>query len=70
VKEAVSYGVFFALVAGVLVDFNQYVLYPIPALVAVMWFVGGLIEFTVYALVARPFFASEMGPAARSERAL
>ncbi len=45
---------FFALVAGALVDLNQYVLFPIPASVALQWFAAGLIEFTCYgAIVSR-----------------
>jgi hypothetical protein len=54
VKEGLRYGVYFALVAGVLVDLNQYVLFPIPASVALQWFLGGLAEFTLYgAIVAK-----------------
>ncbi len=49
--EASRYGLFFALLAGLLVDANQYVLYPIPAWVAGVWFLGGLVEFQIYALV-------------------
>lgn len=48
VAEGVGYGVFFALMAGLLVDLNQYLLYPIPGHVAFYWFVGGLFEFSVY----------------------
>jgi len=51
VKEGIRYGVFFALVAGVLVDLNQYVLFPIPGPVALAWFLGGLAEFTLYGVV-------------------
>ncbi len=53
-KEGVGYGGFFALVAGVLVDLNQYVLFPIPGGVALRWFAAGLVEFAGYgALVSR-----------------
>jgi hypothetical protein len=51
VREGAGYGVFFALVAGVLVDLDQYVLFPIPAWLAGLWFFGGLIEFIVYGLI-------------------
>lgn len=51
VGEGVRYGVFFGLLTGVLVDFNQYVLFPIPAWLAVVWFFGGLAEFTVYGVI-------------------
>ena len=54
VAEGVLYGVFFAAVAGLLVDVNQYVLYPIPASLALTWAAGGVIEFVLYgALVSR-----------------
>ena len=52
-RDAMAYSVFFALVAGVLVDFNQYVLYPIPGWLALTWFAGGVLEFIVYGLIAR-----------------
>lgn len=42
----------FALLAGVLVDLNQYVMYPIPASLIAKWFVFGLIEFCVYGALA------------------
>ena len=51
-REGLGYGLFFALVAGLLVDLNQYVLFPIPAAVAAQWFVGGLIEFSLYGIIA------------------
>jgi len=51
VREAVGYGTFFALLAGVLVDLNQYVLFPIPGWLALLWFVGGLVEFIVYGII-------------------
>ena len=45
VREALTYGIFFGLITGILVDLNQYVLYPIHAWVAVQWFLAGLVEF-------------------------
>lgn len=42
----------FALVAGLLVDLNQYLIYPIPAWIVASWFVSGLIEFTLYGVLA------------------
>jgi hypothetical protein len=55
-REGVVYGLFFAAVAGLLGDVNQYVLYPIPGSLAVMWFAGGVIEFALYgALVSRVY---------------
>jgi len=51
VREALTYGFFFALVTGLLVDLNQALLYPIPFSVAGRWFVGGVFEFSLYALL-------------------
>jgi len=61
VGEAVGYGVFFSLLTGVLVDLNQYVLYPIPGWLAFLWFIGGLIEFIVYGLVVRKLYPMPSG---------
>lgn len=53
-REGVVWGLFFALLAGLLVDLSQYVLFPIPGVVALQWFAGGLLEFLLYgALVTR-----------------
>lgn len=51
VSEGVAYGLFFALLAGLLVDLNQFILYPIPGKIAMYWFLGGLIEFSIYGAV-------------------
>ena len=51
VREGALWGLFFALVAGVLADLNQHVLYPIPAWVAGVWWAGGRVEFTLYGVI-------------------
>lgn len=51
-KEGLLHGLFFALLAGVLVDLNQYVSYPIPASLTAKWFGFGLIEFCIYGALA------------------
>ena len=51
IKRALGHGVFFALLAGVFVDLNQFFLYPIPWHLATAWFVFGLIEFLVYSVI-------------------
>ncbi len=56
VREGALWGLFFALVAGVLVDLNQHVLYPIPAWVACIWCAGGLIEFTLYGVLTSKLY--------------
>jgi hypothetical protein len=50
--EGLKYGLFFGILTGLLVDLNQYVLYPIPLSVAAIWFAFGLAEFTLYGVVA------------------
>jgi hypothetical protein len=59
--EGARYGLYFALVAGLLVDLDQYALYPIPAWVAAAWFAGGVVEFQLYAAL----LARLLPPAAR-----
>jgi len=61
VREAVGYGAFIAILAGVLVDLNQYVLYPIPGWLAFVWFLGGLVEFILYALIIRVMVPPSVG---------
>lgn len=51
-KAGLLHGLFFALLAGILVDLNQYLMYPLPASLAAKWFVFGAIEFCVYGLLA------------------
>ena len=56
VAEGLRYGLFFAVFAGLLVDLNQYVLFPIPAAVALQWFLGGLVEFSLYGVIAAKLY--------------
>jgi len=58
-REGVGYGVFFAVIAGLLVDLNQYILFPIPAVVAAQWFLGGLVEFSLYGIIASRLYWKE-----------
>lgn len=51
--EALGYALFFAALAGLLVDLNQFVQYPLPASVAALWFAGGVGEFLLYAVLTR-----------------
>ena len=51
VKRALYHGVFFAFLAGLLVDLNQFFLYPIPGSLAATWFLFGFIEFCFYGLL-------------------
>ena len=50
-RDGLTHGLFFGFLAGTLVDLNQYVLYPIPASLAITWFAFGLIEFCIYGVL-------------------
>ncbi len=51
IVEGIIYGVCFSILAGLLVDLNQYVLYPIPASLVIKWYIGGLVEFAIDGLL-------------------
>ena len=51
VLEGAVYGFIFGVTAGLLVDVNQYVLYPLPASIVIKWFLFGVLEFTVYGIL-------------------
>lgn len=51
-REGLAYGAAFAALAGLLVDLNQYLLYPVPGRVALAWFASGFVEFMLYGAVA------------------
>jgi hypothetical protein len=61
VREGIGYGLFFAVLAGLLVDLNQYVLFPIPGAVAIQWFAGGVIEFSLYGVIASRLYPPSGG---------
>jgi len=56
VREGIGYGLFFAVFTGVFVDLNQYVMFPIPGWLAFLWFLGGLVEFSVCGIILSRFF--------------
>lgn len=49
--EALNHGLFFGLLAGLLVDINQYVLYPLPFFLVLYWMIFGVIEFILYGII-------------------
>jgi energy-converting hydrogenase Eha subunit C len=50
-REGVGYGLFIGLLVALMVDVNQYLLYPLPASLVLKWFAGGVLEFTFYGAV-------------------
>jgi hypothetical protein len=51
-REGIAHGLFFAILAGLLVNLNQYVLYPLPASLVLQWFIFGAVEFCGYGILA------------------
>lgn len=51
VREGLGYGLFIGVFVALLVDVNQYLLYPLPASLVMKWFAGGVLEFTLYGAV-------------------
>ncbi len=60
-REGISHGLFFAILVGILVDLNQYVLYPLPASLVLKWFVFGTVEFCVYGILASWLYPLKKG---------
>jgi hypothetical protein len=52
IKGGAAHGAFFSLLADLLVEVNQYFLYPIPGSLAAYWLVFGFCEFCIYGLIA------------------
>ncbi|RPI06443.1 MAG: hypothetical protein EHM64_02860 [Ignavibacteriae bacterium] len=61
-REGITHGLFFGILAGVLVDLNQYILYPVPAALALSWFAFGLIEFCCYGILASKLYPVKHSP--------
>ena len=60
-REGISHGLFFAVLAGILVDLNQYVLYPLPASLVLKWFIFGVVEFCGYGIMASLLYPIKQG---------
>ena len=59
--EGMAYGVCFSVLAFLLVDLNQYILYPIPFMLILKWYIGGLIEFIVNGLLVSLLYPVRKG---------
>jgi hypothetical protein len=64
VKAAVGFGAMFGLLAGLLVDLNQYLMYPVPGSLVLSWFLFGMIEFTIYGVIAALICPVDVRPSA------
>ncbi|MEE9911628.1 MAG: hypothetical protein K4571_07875 [Deltaproteobacteria bacterium] len=51
-RTGLLYGFCFGLFMALMVDLNQYVLYPLPFSLVAKWALFGIIEFTVIGLIA------------------
>ena len=47
-----AHGALFGVLAGLFVDLNQYILYPIPGGLVIAWFGFGFVEFCIDGLLA------------------
>lgn len=63
IRRGLVHGAYFGVLAGLLVDLNQYVLYPIPAALAGAWFLFGFIEFCLYGVLVARLYPMEGEPA-------
>jgi hypothetical protein len=68
--KGVSGGILYGLLVGFLVSgvhsFGQYANYPIPLVLAVLWFVEGLIQYTIAGMVASLVYTPRVRPIPRS----
>lgn len=62
VRDGLVHGLFFGILTGVIVDLNQFVLYPIPASLAFTWFVFGVMEFCVCGILASKLYPIKHAP--------
>ena len=46
--EGIMYGISFGVLAVLLVDVNQYILYPLSLSIVIKWMIFGILEFTLY----------------------
>lgn len=68
-KGGLAHGALIGVLAGLLVDLNQYILYPIPADLAAAWFVFGFAEFCIYGMIAALIYRQDIQPCNPSDLA-
>ena len=64
-----AHGALFGLLAGLFVDLNQYILYPIPAGLVMAWFGFGFAEFCIYGLLATWLYPIGAQPSGQADLA-
>jgi len=69
IRRGLVHGAFFGLLAGVLVDLNQFFLYPIPGSLALAWFLFGFVEFCIYGALAAWIYPVDGQPDVRADLA-
>lgn len=52
VLHGLRHGAFFGVLAGLLVDLNQFLVYPLPGSLPAMWAAFGFVEFCLYGVLA------------------
>ncbi len=60
VLEGALYGFVFGITAGLLVDVNQYILYPLPESLVIKWFLFGVLEFTIYGVLVSRLYRKKI----------
>ena len=59
ILEGVRYGAIMGLFMNVIGMFGQYVMYPIPFLLSLQWFIYGMIEFIIAGMVVAAIYRPE-----------
>lgn len=65
VGEGLRYGLLMGLFISIPMALDQYVLYPLPSNVAVIWFVSGVVSFMIAGAVFATIYKSSAAPHAR-----
>lgn len=62
----VSGGIFYGILVGLLVSgvhaFGQYATYPIPFILAVLWFAEGLVQYTIAGIITSLIYRPKIQP--------
>jgi len=54
--EGIMYGLSFGILAILLVDINQYILYPLSFSIVIKWMIFGILEFTLYGFLVSKLY--------------